>query len=84
MLPPFELFLFCDIFFKNLEVLWNMINPILSKTSFKRETVLAYALVTAVIEMEGNAQLSSMETNATCITTKNVLKVVQTYSQIEH
>ena len=61
-----------------------MINSILSKTSFKRETVLAYALVNAFTEMEGNAQFSSMEINVTSITSKKVLKEVQTYSQLEH
>ena len=61
-----------------------MINSILSKTSFNRETVLAYALVNALAEMEGNAQFSSMETNGTSITSKKVLKRVQTYSQLEH
>ena len=61
-----------------------MINSILSKNSFKRETVLAYALVNAFTEMEGNAQFSSMEINVTSITSKKVLKRVQTYSQLEH
>ena len=61
-----------------------MINSILAKTSFKRETVLAYALVNAFTEMEGNAQFSSMEFNGTSITSKKVLKRVQTYSQLEH
>ena len=55
-----------------------MINSILAKTSFKRETVLAYALVNAFTEMEGNAQFSSMETNGTSITSKKVLKAAQT------
>ena len=62
-----------------------MINSILSKKSFKRETVLAYALVNAFTEMEGNVQFSSMETNGTSITSKKVLKRGdQTYSQLEH
>ena len=61
-----------------------MTNSILSKTSFKRETVLAYALVNAFTEMEGNPQFSSMEINVTSITSKKVLKGVQTYSQLEH
>ena len=61
-----------------------MINSILSKNSFKRETVLAYALVNAFTEMEGNAQFPSMEINVTSITSKKVLKGVQTYSQLEH
>ena len=61
-----------------------MINSILSKTSFKRETVLAYALVNAFTEMEGNAQFSSMETSGTSITSKKILEAVQTYIQLEH
>ena len=61
-----------------------MINSILAKASFKRETVLAYALVNAFTEMEGNAQFSSMETNGTSITSKKVLKAAQTYIQLEH
>ena len=62
-----------------------MINSILSKTSFKRETILGYGLVKAFTEMEGSAQFSSMETNGTSITSKKVLKRGdQTYSQLEH
>ena len=61
-----------------------MVNSILSKNPFKREIVLAYALVNAFTEMEGNVQFSSMETNGTSITSKKVLKVVQTCSQLEH
>ena len=61
-----------------------MVNSILSKNPFKREIVLAYALVNAFTEMEGNVQFSSMETNGTPITSKTVLKGVQTYSQLEH
>ena len=61
-----------------------MINSILSKNSFKRETVLAYALVNAFTEMEGNVQFSSMEISGTPITSKTVLKGIQTYSQFEH
>ena len=45
---------------------------------------MAYALVNAFTEMEGNVQFSSMETNGTSITSKKVLKVVQTCSQLEH
>ena len=61
-----------------------MINSILSKTLFKRETVLAYALVNSFTEMKGNAQFSSMETNGTSIASKKVLNGVQTHSQLEH
>ena len=62
-----------------------MINSISSKTSFKRKTVLGYALVNAFTEMEGSAQFSSMETNGTSITAKKVLKGGdQTYIQLEH
>ena len=46
------------------------------QTSFKRETVLAYALVNAFTEMEGNVQFFSMETKGTSITHKKVLKGV--------
>ena len=45
---------------------------------------MAYALVNAFTEMEGNAQFSSMEINGTSITSKKVLKGFQTYSQLEH
>ena len=51
-----------------------MVNSILSKNPFKRETVLEYALVNAFTEMEGNAQVSSMETNGTSITSKKSFK----------
>ena len=60
-----------------------MINSILSKNLFKRETVLAYALVNAFTEIERNAQFSSMELNGTSITSKKILKRVQTCSQLE-
>ena len=45
---------------------------------------MAYALVNAFTEMEGNAQFYSMEINGTSITSKKVLKGFQTYSQLEH
>ena len=62
-----------------------MINSNSSKTSFKMETVLGYALVKVFTKMEESAQFSSMETNGRSITSKKVLKGGdQTYSQLEH
>ena len=62
-----------------------MINSISSTTSFKRETVLGYALGNAFTGMEGSAQVSSMDTNRTSISSKKVLKGGgQTYSKLEH
>ena len=60
-----------------------MINSILSKNSFKTETVLAYALVNAFTKMKEMLSFS-MEFNGTSVTSKKVLKRVQTYSQLEH
>ena len=52
-----------------------MVNPILSKSS---------VCLIARKEREGNTQFSSMETNETSVASKNVLKGVQTHSQLEH